>query len=161
MEAQGTGGYNLDHRVSSLERSVTGLHEDSRKTQAAVAGLGVQVSDMMSAVRDIADKLDSHRMRRPDLQSAATTIIALVAIGGLAFAPLYRTQERLLTTVSMIDNTQDERSYIIGEYEARIKALESQLLRAEDEVDEVQKNRFTKEDGQALLDRIFELHAGD
>ena len=158
MEGQGTGGLNLDHRVGVLERSVSGLHEDSRKTQAAVAGLGVQVHDMTSIIRDISEKLDSHRMRRPDLQSAATTIIALLAIGGLAFAPIYRNQQDMKVWLHKVEDVQDERSYIIGNSEARIEDLESEIAAIRQWQNSMSTNRFTKEDGQRLLDQVIKMH---
>lgn len=84
----------LPTRVEQLETSVASLHQDSIRTQSALAALAGQVDGLSDTLRDIADKLDAQRTRRPEMGALATWAIVILTIGALAFAPLMRQQER-------------------------------------------------------------------
>ena len=84
----------LPIRVEQLETSVASLHQDSIRTQSALAALAGQVDGLSDTLRDIADKLDAQRTRRPEMGALATWAIVILTIGALAFAPLMRQQER-------------------------------------------------------------------
>lgn len=72
-------------RVDHLERVVDSLHEDSIRTQGALAALAGQLQGLDTNIRDIASKLDIARTRKPDLGMFAAWAMVLLTICGLAF----------------------------------------------------------------------------
>lgn len=164
MDGHGTGTHELDFRVTRLETSVSALHEDSRKTQAAVASLGSRVGAMHTAITDIADKLDVARTKRPDMQGVAAVVGVLIIIFGLAIAPSYWRLDRAEGSLASVLAIQSERGGIIAGYRSDREHLLREIERLEDQVADIRGSRFTGEDGRQLrdkLDRHIEGHGAE
>jgi hypothetical protein len=65
-----------------LGAQVTGVKAD-------VAGVATSQREAMDRLRDIADKLDATRMRRPDIQSSVAVVMAILLMGAAVLKPLY------------------------------------------------------------------------
>jgi uncharacterized coiled-coil protein SlyX len=88
-------GSQLDKRVDRLEHSVGVLRDTTAELSGAVGQIGQQVSLLGDTLGDIGNKLDDQRTRRPELGSLATLGLVLIAIGGLAFAPVMSRMNRM------------------------------------------------------------------
>jgi len=124
----------LQPRVEQLETSVASLHQDSIRTQSALAALAGQVDGLSDTLRDIADKLDAQRTRRPEMGALATWAIVILTIGALAFAPISSRLSNLENVAYKGADIMMERAEVIGsatselaEHGARIDRLERQL----------------------------------
>lgn len=165
MEGQGTGGYDLPKRVGALEVTVDQLHTDQVETKRMLADQGVSLASLQSTtnansqlLRDVAEKLDAARTKKPEWGVFASWAAVLLTIGALAFVPINKRVENVETAASQTSAVMLERAEIIG-------AFSSDMQRVFDELEEVrhiqhgmQQNRFTKQDGQRLEDKVDRLH---
>ena len=145
MERHGTSDVGV--RVEHLENAVDALHRDSVRTQAALAGLATKVDSVTSTLVDIANKLDQHRTKRPDMQGIAAVLSLVLIIGGLALTPLYWRVDRIQVNVDDMAAVQWQRSGIIARYDAdrehwseNISRLQEEVHRLEDKVEKSHKN---------------------
>jgi hypothetical protein len=129
VEHSGTSGEpHVSARINRLEEALARLSEESIRTQGAISTLAKHLDGQADALERIADKLDEQRTKRPELGALATWSLVIIALGGLALYPLQQSQER----------------------------FHERLTHQEYLVDEVRGSRFTKEDGQGILDKLLE-----
>ena len=126
----------LPTRVEQLETSVASLHQDSIRTQSALAALAGQVDGLSDTLRDIADKLDAQRTRRPEMGALATWAIVILTIGALAFAPVSARLSNLEEISHRGAEIMMERAEIIGGAKADLEEHNGRLERLERFLDE-------------------------
>ena len=125
----------LPTRVEQLETSVASLHQDSIRTQSALAALAGQVDGLSDTLRDIADKLDAQRTRRPEMGALATWAIVILTIGALAFAPISARLHTIESAAFTASGVLMERAQIIGAAEQELEEHSERLERLERYVD--------------------------
>ena len=161
MEGHGSGGPQMEVRVSKLEHVQEAQWGELKHLSGQMSAISADVSSLAAIQResnsrlsDIADKLDATRMKRPDLQGSMAALSVIIVIASLALTPLYINQNKLEHRVERAELIQDERSYIIGKYEAKLEILEEQVDELEKAGLQMLGNRFTKEDGKRLEDKV-------
>ena len=136
MEGHGSGGIDHDKRISRLEVSVEQLHDDSIKNREAMSALKQGQDTLSKVIEKIDNKLDEQRTSKPNYLGILSAIIAatavIISIGTLVVLPIKEANVR-----------QD----------AEINTLQGAIV-------ETHKNRFTKQDGQRLEDKVDEFHDG-
>lgn len=129
MEGHGTGG-NVEQRVVRLETGFEQLHKDSLETRASLASLGASLDGVTRTVQDIAEKLDDTRTRKPNYIGMISAIISaaavIITIGILALSPIVQRQDR----------------------------FRDDLIEIRSDVGNMKGDRFTKQDGHRLEDKI-------
>ena len=145
---------HLDTRVDHLEQSVEALHRDSMRTQGAIAGMAAQVDSIVDTIKDIGQKLDQQRTRRPELGALATTALVVLTIGALALAPLNMRMSSLENQLHSMQTAEIETAITLGEFGAAREALTHRVSEIEKNQNVMGGNRFTKQDGLRLEDKL-------
>ena len=159
VHASGTDN-DIPIRVSHLESSVSQLHNDNQRTQAALAGISAQQEAQGKLLSDIANKLDQTRTARPNIGMFVTIGISAVSlimlIGVLSFSPVYREMDNSSVIHKDMADKLMHRTGIIAEALARIEHVERQTDHLEERMLSVEANRFSKQDGQRLEEILRE-----
>ena len=159
VHAAGTDN-DIPIRVSHLESSVSQLHMDNQRTQAALAGISAQQEAQGKLLSDIANKLDQTRTARPNIGMFVTIGISAVSlimlIGVLSFSPVYREMDNSNVIHKDMADVLMHRTGIISEALARMEHVEKHANSLESRMLGVESNRFSKQDGQRLEDSLRE-----
>lgn len=148
----------LPTRVTHLEGSVTQLHQDSIKSQAMMAAMQRDLGNIGDALKSFGDKLDQQRTKRPDIGAFAGWAAVILTMVAMAYAPLAWRMSDHEATLDQLTSRQFENSQIVGEYSVERQHVRDAITRLENKVDSTQSNRFTKEDGERLNDKIDRMH---
>lgn len=137
VEHSGTGGdpNGVTRRVDRLEGALARLSEESIRTQGALSTLAKHLDAQADALTSIADKLDEQRTKRPELGALATWSLVLLAIGGLAFAPVSSRLANLENVAYKGADIMMERAEMIGEVRAELSEHGERIDRLESQID--------------------------
>jgi uncharacterized coiled-coil protein SlyX len=117
---------HVEEQVRHQGEAVDVLHQDSIRTQGAIASIATHIDNLTDTMRSIEAKLDEHRTRKPELAGlAAVAAVILTIVGGLGLV--------------VFD---------------RMDMVNSAVQRHEVVIDIIRSSRFTKEDGHRLEDKI-------
>ena len=162
MEAAGTGGPNLEPRVRQLEHSVEALHQDMGQVKQTLAVVSTQISDGFTSLKTRQEnsevKLDEARTRRPDTRGMAAWAAVVITLVGAIMWPAYQRIENNEEANQSIIKSMSDRGVIMGEFAADRDHLFGELESIRGSVDAMRGDRFTKQDGQILSDKIDRLH---
>lgn len=165
MDGHGTGGHDLPKRVSSLEVTVGQLHEDQVETKRMISEQALSLSALQVAsdangqlLRDVAGKLDETRTKKPPWGVFAAWATVLIVIGGLAFAPINNRVASLEAAASGVSSILIDKAELMGAVSSEMDRVFDELEEVRNAQREMQKNRFTKSDGQRLEDKVDRLH---
>lgn len=150
---------DLPRRVGRLEYSVNELHREHVETRTTLSALATQVKDVGVYLHDLGDKLDTHRTRRPELGGLAAVAAVVLTIGAMAMSPM---NNRLHTAERAIEQTRadvNERAEVLGRYGADRDYIMQELENLRAVQRSMQGDRFTKQDGHRLEDKI-DYHLG-
>jgi hypothetical protein len=163
MEGAGTGGYNLEGRITHLERAYTTLsedyrhlREDSSNIKGLLAGIATTLEDVQERQRHDAEKLDAARTEKPDFQSWAAFAAVVIMVWGLSLAPLYRDVFRNEEELQRIETVVNNRNAVIEQYDADREHILTELAEIEEALRGVLGSRFTNDDGERLEQRLIE-----
>ena len=144
-------------RVGQLESMVDTLHQDSVRTQGAISGLVTQVSSLTDTMKDLAVKLDQTRTRRPDMGALASWAAVLLVIMGMTYAPLALRMSQHEETLKVNAATNREQDKMVGSYVTERQYIREELESLRSQTFQMRGDRFTKQDGQRLEQKIDEL----
>lgn len=157
MEGHGSGGPSLEPRVKQLEHSVESLHTDMGKMSSAIAGISAQVTTLAHTLDSVADKLDVQRTKRPELSAMAAVAAVILAVGGATLWPISQRIGLVEFQQQWQQQIISERGEIIGRFSADRDHIQSEISALRKRVDEMSSDRFTKQDGQRLEDKVDRL----
>lgn len=121
--------HGLPTRVKQLETVVDSLHQDSIRTQGALQSLAGQVGQIAGSLKDLGDKLDIARTRKPDLGALATWAGVLILVGGMALQPTRATLSEHNVEIIRQQQVHLEDARAMGAFDARLDALEDREQR--------------------------------
>lgn len=137
VEASGTSGESngVARRIDRLETVMARLSEEAIRTQGNISTLAKHLDAQAEALTAIAEKLDEQRTKRPELGALATWSLVLLAIGGLAFAPVSSRLANLENVAYKGADIMMDRAELIGELRAELGEHGSRIERLEDQID--------------------------
>lgn len=149
----------LGQRVGAVETSIQTLVANDAANQHTLGRVVAGLESLSSTVSDLAKKLDIARTRRPEIGAIAAVASVIITIGVLAMAPVYSSIERQEVFDAYVNETLSERAALIARSTTRLDHVEGDIESVESRLLEVEKSRFTADDGRALEERLRdEIH---
>jgi hypothetical protein len=119
-----------------------------------LAGIAVRQQSQDSILQDIASKLDQQRTRKPELSSIAAVCSVLLVIWGLSLTPIYWRIDRMFQKLDTVSKVQAENIGVVSQYKADREYFNQELARIKLWEDSTTNNRYTKEDGHRMEDKL-------
>ena len=144
----------LSQRVGTIETGLQTLVTSDASNQQTLGRVVEGLAGLSKTVDDLSGKLDQARTKKPELSAVASVVAVIITIGTLALMPAYVSIEKQDRFDRQVSQTHVENAATMARSTTRLDHVEGEISDIEKRLLEVEKSRFTADDGRQLENRL-------